>query len=305
GRAPQFTTHLFQEPWTFWLPKKAEIFHSLAQRPAPFHFRNEVVTVNDVFPLVGRGYSTPEFQRRFSALLLEAVKRAARVITPSQYSAAQLCKYAGARSAKIRVIPDGVDIPAQRLGPEARFRERERWVGPGNELVLVVGVIQTRKNTLGALRSLGRLPDRYRMVLAGGNGYGSGAAHDFMRESGLSSRVIVAGHVTSSQLAALYECATVFLFPSFEEGFGLPVLEAMAYGLPVVASNTASLPEVGGEAALYANPNDEIEIADRVLKATQDKSLRQRMIAAGVSRARQFPWSLTAQRTLQVYEELL
>ncbi len=305
GGKPQFATRLFQEPWTFWLPRNAELFHSLAQRPAPFRFRREVVTVHDVFPLVGRGYSTPEFQRKFSALLIESVKHAARVITPSQYSADQLCRYGGVEPGKVRVIPEGVDIPDRPLRPEARLRERERWVGRGNEMVLVVGVIQKRKNTVGALRALLRLPNRYRMVLTGGNGYGSEAAHEFIRENGLGGRVTAAGHVSSSELASLYQCATVLLFPSFEEGFGLPVLEAMACGLPVVASNSASLPEVGGDAALYADPANEIEIGERVLEASEDEALRQQMIARGLSRARQFPWTLTAQRTLQVYEEVL
>ena len=83
ARRPTFSMRFFQEPFTFWLPWQARLFHSLAQRPPAFHFDKEVVTVHDVFPLTGRDYSTPEFQRKFSALLLEAVKRAARVIAVS------------------------------------------------------------------------------------------------------------------------------------------------------------------------------------------------------------------------------
>jgi glycosyltransferase involved in cell wall biosynthesis len=305
GGQDRFTTVFFQEPWTFWLPRQAELFHSLAQRPAPFHFRKEVVTVHDLFPLTSRDYSSPDFQRKFSRLLVEAVRRATRVITPSIYTAQQLCRYVNLEKDKIRVVPEGVDLPKHLLEPEARRRSREEQVGSGNELVLVVGVIQTRKNTLGALRALARLPDRYRIVLVGGDGYGSEVVHNFLAESSLGNRAIVHGHVESAVLSLLYQSASVLLFPSFEEGFGLPVLEAMAHGLPVVASSKASIPEVGGDAVLYVDPADDAQIASQVLRAVEDNGTREQMIASGYARAREFPWSKTAEKTLEVYDEAL
>src|SRR5574337_453835 len=89
ARGPSISTRLYQEPWTFWLPRQAELFHSLAQRPPGFRFKREIVTVFDIFPLTGQEYSTPDFQEKFSALLLEAVERATRVIASSQYTAGQ------------------------------------------------------------------------------------------------------------------------------------------------------------------------------------------------------------------------
>lgn len=301
----QSRTCIFQEPWSFRLPRRAELFHSLAQRPAPFRFRREIVTIHDVFPLTSRDYSTPAFQRKFSELLIEAAERARRIITPSQYTANQLVRYAGIRQEKICVIPEGVDLPHQTLSREARRKERERWVGKGNEMILVVGVIQTRKNTLGALHALERLPARYRMVLAGGDGHGSDVVHEYLRKAALSERVRVLGHITRAELISLYQAANVMLFPSFEEGFGLPVLEAMAYGLPVVASNASSLPEVGGKAALYADPHDFGDIAAKSMQALEDKNLRSSMIEAGLARAREFSWRRAAERTLQVYNQIL
>jgi glycosyltransferase involved in cell wall biosynthesis len=300
-----FSTCFFQEPWTFWLPKKAELFHSLAQRPAPFRFRREVVTVHDVFPLTGRSYSTPNFQRKFSALLVEATRRAARVITPSSYTARQVKQHLEVDENKIRVVPEGVDPPEHPLPTEKRRRAREERVGVGNELVLVVGAIQTRKNTIGAVRALALLPNRYRMILAGGNGHGSEAVHEFISKSQLASRVTVEGYVTSKELTTLYQAASVLLFPSFEEGFGLPVLEALAHGLPVVTSNTASLPEVGGDAVLYVDPEDEAQMAAQVHRAVEDRKLREEMIAAGRARAVEFSWKRTAEETLRVYDEAL
>ncbi len=301
----QASTCYFQEPWTFWLRRRAELFHSLAQRPAPFRFRHEVVTVHDVFPLAGRGYSTPEFQRKFSVLLLDAVERSERVIVPSQATANELRSRLEIDQRKIRVIHEGVDPVIEPLTPAERLRERERWVGHGKQLVLVVGVIQTRKNTLGALRALELLPESYRMVLAGGRGYGCDQALNYLGRPGVAGRVILAGHVDAASLWKLYESASVLLFPSFEEGFGLPVLEAMAHGLPVVASNVSSLPEVGGDAALYADPRDEAALAQQMRRAVEDEKLRSSMISGGFARAGRFTWRQTAQRTLEVYEELL
>ena len=302
---PNFSTRLFHEHLTFWLPREAEVFHSLAQRPPAFRFRKEVVTVIDVFPLTGHTYSTPDFQRKFSALLVEAADRAALIITPSQYTADQLLKHTSTPREKIRVVPFGVDPPSAVLSAAERRLERERLVGQRSEMVLSVGVIQARKNTVNALRALERLPDRYRLVLAGGDGYGSEAAHEFIRREGLGSRVIVLGYVPAETIQTLYQAASVFLFPSLEEGFGLPVLEAMAYGLPVVTSATSSLPEVGGDAALYVDPHDPRDIAEKVVSAVEDLHRREETTRRGLARASHFTWRRTAEGNLRVYDEVL
>ena len=137
------------------------------------------------------------------------------------------------------------------------LRERERLVGQGNEMLLTVGVLDNRKNLLNSLRASSYLPERYRLVLAGGNGYGSERVHDFIRRERLESRVRMARDTSRAMLlTSLYQAASALLFPSLEEGFGFPMLEAMSYGLPVVTSRTSALPEVGGDAALYADPRD-------------------------------------------------
>jgi O-antigen biosynthesis alpha-1,2-mannosyltransferase len=305
SRGPRFSVRYYQNPWTFWLPWQTDVFHSLVQRPPAFRFRKEIVTVIDIFPLTGKDYSTPAFQQKFSALLLEAAERAVRVITPSQYTTNQLLKHTSVPQEKIRLVPLGVDLPATSLSPERLAAERERVVGKGNEMIFTVGVIQTRKNTINALKALHHLPEHYRLVIAGGNGHGSEAIHDFIRIEGLGSRVVLLGYAPAEQLPVLYDAASVFLFPSLEEGFGLPVLEAMAHGLPVVASATSSLPEVGGDAALYVNPHDPKDIAEKVVMAVEDDGQRTVMIERGVARAGTFTWRRTAEGNLQVYNEAL
>jgi len=305
SRESHFAVRLFQEPLTFWLPWQAELFHSLAQRPPAFRFKREIVTVFDIFPITGHDYSSAGFRRKFSALLLEAVERATRIITASRYTAEQLLAHTSVSQSKLRIIPLGVDPPSLTLSPGERLLARERLVGEGNQMILSVGVIQTRKNTLNALRALEMLPERYRLILAGGNGYGSETIHEYIRRQGFGSRVQVRGYVSLGELQALYQSASVLLFPSWEEGFGLPVLEAMANGLPVVASRTASLPEVGGEAVLYIDPHDPQDIAEKVRRAVEDSELRGKLIQQGLERAREFSWRRVAEATLQVYDEAL
>jgi glycosyltransferase involved in cell wall biosynthesis len=300
-----FSVRLFQEPLTFWLPWQAELFHSLAQRPPAFRFKREIVTVFDIFPITGHEYSTADFRRKFSALLLEAVDRATRVITASRYTAQQLLAHTSISQSKLRIIPLGVEPPSLILSPGERLLARDRLVGEGNKMILSVGVLQTRKNTLNALRALEILPERYRLILVGGDGYGSETIHEYIRRQGLGPRVQARGYVALGELQSLYQSASVLLFPSWEEGFGLPVLEAMANGLPVVASRTASLPEVGGEAALYVDPHDPRDIAEKVRRAVEDSELRRKLIQQGLERAREFSWRRVAEATLKVYDEAL
>jgi glycosyltransferase involved in cell wall biosynthesis len=290
---------------TFWRPWRTDLFHSLAQRAPSFRFRREVVTIHDIFPITGHDYSTPEYRHKFSAVLREAARRAHRIVTGSHFTSGLLQSECAVDPERIRVTPYGVDRPARTLTPEEALREREHIAGKGNELLLTVGMLEVRKNVLNALRALKLLPERYHLMLVGGDGYGHEAIHAFIAEQGLESRVHRSGYVMASRLSALYQSASALLFPSFEEGFGFPVLEAMANGLPVVTSNTSSIPELGGTAALYADPHDPRAIAAQVVQAVECSAVRERMIAEGLARAREFTWRRTAEQTLQVYEELL
>jgi glycosyltransferase involved in cell wall biosynthesis len=305
GARARFSVRVYQEPITFWLPWQAQLFHSLAQRPPAFHFRREVVTVHDIFPITGDNYSTADFRQKFSGLLLQGVGRASRVIACSHATKNLLVSRAQVPPERIRVIPEGVDPPNVVLSPKERLRERSRILGGEGEMVLSVGVIQTRKNTLNMLKALKTLPPKYKLVLCGGNGYGNEAIHEFIRTEFLGDRVILLGFIDDAQLARLYQAASVFLFPSWEEGFGIPVLEAMAGGVPVVTSNVSSMPEVGGEAALYVNPHDPSDIAQKVGQAVEDSALRVALVQKGFARASEFTWRRTAEATLAVYNEIL
>jgi len=288
-----------------WLPRRAELFHSLAQRSPKYRFRREVVTIHDIFPIAGRHYSTPDYQRKFAAVLREAAARAHRIVTGSRATAKLLESECGVEPERVRVTPYGVDMPARKLSAAECRRERERLVGPGNEMLLSVGMLEARKNVLNSLRALKLLSPVFHLVLAGGNGFGHEEIHAFIQKEKLEDRVHRLGYVPAGMLPLLYQSATLLLFPSFEEGFGFPVLEAMANELPVVTSPASSIPELGGDAALYADPDDPCAIAGEVVRAAESPEIRGRMIARGLARAREFTWRRTAEQTLRVYEELI
>jgi glycosyltransferase involved in cell wall biosynthesis len=171
-------------------------------------------------------------------------------------------------------------------------------------MLLTVGVLDNRKNVLGSLRALQLLPERYHLVLAGGDGYGAELVHEFIQREKLENRVHRTGYLPKEELAVLFQSASALLFPSLEEGFGFPMLEAMAHGLPVVTSQTSALPEVGGDAALYADPRDPAEIAARVRSAVEDHGLRPVLIEKGLARAAHYTWRRTAEGILGAYDEM-
>jgi glycosyltransferase involved in cell wall biosynthesis len=174
---------------------------------------------------------------------------------------------------------------------------------PREKVVLCVGAIQKRKNQAMLIRAFRALPDDWTLVLAGSRGYGSDAA--LGNVTGASDRVRITGYLTEEEVAAWYARASIFAFPSFDEGFGMPILEAMAAGVPVVAGNRSALPEVCGDAAEQIDPDSEEQLASALLRLATDEGRRSELIARGLNRSKQFPWEKAVAKTQAVYDELL
>lgn len=290
------------EPFNLRLPGRVQVFHGLNQRLPRYRFRRQVITVHDVFPLWAEAYSTPEFRARFSAIIRDAVTRADQVICVSAYTRDQLCRRLSVDAARCRVIHHGVEQDPPPPAEPARRRVRE--LAGGDPFFLAVGAVQVRKNTLAAAQAAARLPGRARLLIAGSAGHGAEQVRDFIDKNGLADRVRLLGYVPDDVLAALYAGATALLFPSLEEGFGMPVLEAMARGLPVIASNTSSLPEIAGDAALLFDPGDIEGIKRAAERLLDDARCREEWAARGRARAREFTWERAARSTLDVYRSL-
>jgi glycosyltransferase involved in cell wall biosynthesis len=170
-----------------------------------------------------------------------------------------------------------------------------------------VGVLEPRKNhalLMEVLRRLHHEGIEVDLLIIGREGWKWINPAEMTEYTDLRSRVRILTDVPEPDLAEFYRNAAVFAYPSFYEGFGMPILEAMACGAPVVASDSSSLPEVGGDAALYANPHDPDSFTAQVRQVLQNNVIRERMIAAGIERAREFSWRRTAVGTVKVYSNI-
>ncbi len=272
---------------------RADLFHGLNQRLPAAAYRRRIATFHDLFVLTGE-YSTPEFRHRFAEQARAAAERADRIIAVSEFTARQVQECLDVDRARIRVVPHGVRPPASV--PVGAERE---------PLVLCVGAIQRRKNTARLVRAFRALPPPWRLVLAGGDGYGAEETHEAIRQSPVADRIRTPGFVSAAELDSLYARARVLAFPSLDEGFGIPVLEAMAWGVAVLTSTTSALPEVGGEAVHYVDPHDEEAITAGLRTLTQDEEYCETLRNRGRTRAAEFTWDRSVRMTAAVYRELL
>lgn len=271
---------------------RSDIFHALNQRVDRRPARRVVATFHDLFVMTNE-YSTPDFRERFTEQAQRAAANSDLIITVSQFTATQVETLLHVPKERIRVVPHGVRAPiaAKNIAPE--------------KLVLFVGALQVRKNVLRLLEAFERMPADWRLVLAGGFGYGSPEILRQVRASEAADRIDVPGYVNNDDLESLYARACIFAFPSLDEGFGMPVLDAMARGLPVITSNTSALQEVAGDAAVLVNPYSANEITSALLQLSSDERFRDKLASAGLARARAFTWGATMEKTYSVYRELV
>ncbi len=279
----------------WWAPFSAGLFHGLNQRlPSKAVLPPAVCTFHDLFVLTG-DYSSGEFRRRFAAQAREAAQRADLIITVSEFTARQVEATLGVERARLRVIPHGVHKP-DTAPPPVSVREK---------MVLHVGALQRRKNIVRLVEAFGQLGPEWRLVLAGSLGFEAEEILRCIEASPSRPRIRVLGYAADQQLKELYRRAAIFAFPSLDEGFGMPVLEAMAAGVPVLTSNRAALPEVAGEAALLVDPTDVTALAAGLHRLTLYDDLREVLVARGLKRVAAFTWDAAVAKTWAVYRELL
>src|SRR5579864_7533740 len=265
-----------------------------------------VVSVHDVSFLEHPEYFTSFRAMQLRCTVERTIRAAARVLTPSEFSKRSILDAYGLRDDKVVVLPNGV---CSSFHPIAR-ETAQRWVQSSLDLqspfVLSVGDLQPRKNHVGLIHAFERLVRAYpqlthHLVIVGKETWYAPVIRAAARKSSVSERIHFAGFVSDEDLLRLYGACDLFAYPSFYEGFGLPILEAMACGRAVVCSNTSAMPEVADSAAILFDPNSDDEIALAMRDLLLNPELRQRMERLGTQRAAMFSWESTASKTLELY----
>lgn len=234
----------------------------------------------------------------------DSLKRADRIIAVSENTKRDLIDIFGVKEDRIKVIYEAADRNYEVCSPE-KVEEVKTKYGI-NKYILCVGTLEPRKNLVSLLKAYARiinlLPEACRLVITGRKGW---LYDEILKTAGdLGDKVIFTGYVTNEELMLLYNGASVFVYPSLYEGFGLPVIEAMACGTPVITSNSSSLPEVVGAAGIMTDPLSIGELSDAILNVVSNDELRNKLSKKSLERAGLFSWDKAARQTLEVYREL-
>ena len=266
-----------------------------------------IVTIHDIGPLTHPEYFSENPPWLMKKALKQAVNKAKGFLAVSQYTADELISYVKKEfnvniENRVRVIHEGVSESffSPPVEPNPKFKE-----SIPKEYFLCAGKISPRKNTIRVLEALTNPQlENANLVLVGGDGWDHEQVKQKVKELGLNYRVHFLGYVSDEELKYLYRHCLSFVYPSLFEGFGLTLLEAMACGSPVISSNTTSIPEVVGDAGLLVNPMNSEDIADAMIRISQDEKLRTQLIEKGRLRSEQMTWEKAANQTKMLYNKI-
>ena len=285
-----------------------DLFHGLDHLGVPLFAKvgRYVATIHDMIPLLWPQWVTHKHRLVVTAAYYRLRRQADLVIVPSEATKADVVHHLQINPQRIAVIPWGCDERFHPGGDPEHFdvvQQRYRLPSP---YLLCVGTLEPRKNlttllhAYAMLRAAGFGKD-LKLVVAGRAGWLYADISDTVKTLALEEEVIFTGFVDDEDLPDLYRGAELLVFPSLYEGFGLPILEAMASGIPVVTSNLASMPEVAGDAAIFVDAHDPKAIAEGIAQVLAEDRLRDALIQKGLARARCFTWESVAQQTLALY----
>ena len=283
-----------------------DVFHGLFSR-LPLVLRVPgVITFHDL-----SGYKMPRYHKRkthFTNLMYPLfVKKASRIIAVSEFTAKELASCFPEASGKTTVVHEAAPPEYSEVTEESELnRIREKYDLPLH-FFLFLGTLEPRKNLPRLLEAFLQVADAvpHSLVISGAIGWKTGELFDKLKKPGVKDRVRLTGFVDRKDIPALLSLADIFIYPSLYEGFGLPILEAMACGTPVITSNTSSMPEIAGDAALLVDPRSLESISNAIMTLVRDEGKRSFLRKRGLKRAGEFSWEKTARETLQVYRRIM
>lgn len=270
--------------------------------------RRTVVTVHDLIGIIFPEHLSLPSRFYWSKWLPSVNRNADRLIVDSECTKKDVVRYMQFDPEKVRVVPLAVD---EKFTSQKKGREIEEVCSKYSiqqPFLFFLGNVEPRKNLPRLIRAFRRLKSEQRiehhLVIGGSRSWHYPELAESCKESGVMESIKFIDYVEENDLAPLYRASELFIFPSLYEGFGLPILEAMACGVPVIASNVSSIPEVGGDAVYYVNPYNEEEIARAIHEVLRDRGIREELQRKGFEQARQFSWKRTAEETRRVFGEL-
>lgn len=283
-----------------------DLTHSATPLPIPTRGR-KVVTVYDLFFMDFPELADREARKVFSRKIRSSLSRADGIVTISDFTKGQIHDRFNVDPARVRTIPLGIDREFwERRAGDGDEEVRRRFNLP-DSFILFVGAFEKRKNITGLLDALKIVHGRVGpvpLVLVGRKGEDFPNIKKKAEDLDLISSLLFTGYCGEKDLRFLYHMADLLVYPSLWEGFGLPLLEAMACGLPVAASKKTAIPETAGKAALYFDPESAEDMAAHIVRGLEETSLREDLVRMGKERVERFSWAATAEASLALYREL-
>jgi len=295
-----------------WIPHierkiKPDIIHFPAFPPGLFSRGKKVATLFDSTLWKNKNRLSWKARAYFSPLATRTLRQAAKILTISENAKAEIVKASAAAEEKFAVThlaPDPIFL--QPITPEQKTAVRKKYNLP-ERFILSVATLEPRKNLAGLLQAFAQMREKEPeacLILAGRLAWGKAEVLKSLQKLKLEGQTKILGYVPKEDLPAIYALAEFLAFPSFYEGFGLPVLEAQAAGTSVLCSHTSSFPEVAGDSALLVNPHSVESTDEGMQKLWSDSALRRNLIEKGEKNLRRFSWQKTALLTIQTYQEV-
>lgn len=267
-----------------------------------------VVTVHDVIYMEERISKVQSLYKKMGVvyrrlIVPKAAKKAKSITTVSEYAKNEIIRYMPYTQQKMTVAYNGVGFDQKSALQDCSLLDEN---GIATPYILGFGSLEKRKNSMGLIKAYSSLPqeikEKYQLVLFGFRGYENSPEYVYIKDNNLKT-VKVLGYISDAQKNALYANSYMFVFPSFSEGFGIPILEAYVHKVPVITSNVTSLPEVAGDAAILIDPNNISEISDAMKILIEEPELRQGMVERGLEQYKKFDWDTTAEQILEVLKK--
>ncbi|MCU0533623.1 MAG: glycosyltransferase family 4 protein [Hydrococcus sp. Prado102] len=287
-----------------------DILHGTDHVVYPCKSSFKILTIHDLTFIKYPQFTNSIVKNTYASRIKRCLKWTDLVITFSQNTKQEIVEYLGVESDRIFITPQASRYPPNYL-VQNKLKQLELYgqYDFSQPYILFVSKLEPRKNIITLIKAFNLLKQENRiehqLILIGQKGWGYEPILNAIATSPHTDSIYHLDYLSDELVALFYSQADVFVYPSYYEGFGLPVLEAMTLGAPVITSNTSSLPEVAGDAAILINPHDSTELAEAILKVISNSQLRQDLINKGKERAKLFSWKTTARETLKAYRTLI